>query len=83
MKVGEISNMIEAEEGYYVVQNVSEYDEAATRENIAYMVQQAKADFAAEQLERWIKETPLQLDEDLWETVKVDKMLTESSVFES
>lgn len=82
MEIGGVSDMIEAEEGYYIVQKVSEYDEDATLENMEYMEEQAKAGYAAQQLEKWLLETPLELDEVLWETVKVEKLLIDPSALE-
>jgi len=82
MEVGGISDIVEAEEGYYIVQRVSEYDEAATLENIEAWKDQERRQYSMQLLESWRKETPLQMDAELWKQVKIEGMLTDPEVLE-
>lgn len=82
LEVGGISGLVETEEGYYVVQRISEYEEEATLENIGYQKEQARRAWKEQQLSAWQEEAPLVLDEELWNTVQVKEMLTEASAQE-
>ena len=82
LQVGGVSELLETEEGYYVVQRVSEYDEAATLENIEWQKSQAKEDYCTRQIAVWTEETPLDLDENLWAQVKVETLLTDPALLE-
>lgn len=77
MESGQVSAPIETEDGWYVVQRVSDYDESATRDNLEYMQTQAKETYLMELEEAWQQETPLVIDEEVWGGVRVDEMLTE------
>lgn len=76
LKVGGVSGIIETDDGYYIVQNVSEYDETGTQEHTEEMRRAAKERHQEELLEKWEEETPLQIDEELWDSVKVEELLT-------
>ena len=80
LEVGEVSHMIETEEGYYIVQRVSEYDEEATLENIELQKEQARMNYSSELLGSWLLETPLEVDEVLWDTVEVKELLTDPAM---
>ena len=72
-----MSDPIETQDGWYVVQRVSDYDESATEENLEAMAQQAKEAYLMELERQWQEETPLEIDEEIWDAVRVDQMLTE------
>ncbi|MCI9680128.1 MAG: hypothetical protein HFI26_01955 [Lachnospiraceae bacterium] len=76
METGDVSGVIETQEGYYIVQKVSEYDEEASRERREELEYLAREDYCAELIETWKKETPLAIEEELWSTVRVDGLLT-------
>ncbi len=78
MNTGQISDPIETDDGYYVVQRVSDYDEAATIENREALRLEEKERYQIDLLESWKEETAFVLDEELWDTVAVDRMLTEA-----
>ena len=77
MEMGQVSDPIETQDGWYVVQRVSDYDESATEENLEAMAQQAKEAYLMELERQWQEETPLEIDEEIWDAVRVDQMLTE------
>ena len=78
MEVGQVSDPIETVDGWYVVQRVSDYDEDATADNLEAMTLQAKEDYLLELEAQWQEETPLVIEEEVWDTVRVDEMLTEA-----
>lgn len=77
MEIGGISGIIETQEGYYIVQKTSEYDEEASKEREEELKYLAREDYCAELVEKWKSETPLEILEEVWDTVRVDKLLTE------
>ncbi len=78
MEAGQVSDPIETEDGWYVVQRVSDYDEDATADNLEAMTLQAKEDYLLELEAQWQEETPLVIEEEVWDAVRVDEMLTEA-----
>lgn len=76
METGGISDLIETQEGYYIVQRVSEFDEEATREREEELKYFAREDYCAELVEKWGEETPLEIFPDVWDAVRVDSLLT-------
>ena len=77
METGEVSGIIETQEGYYIVQKTAEYDEEASKERMEEMKYLAREDYCAELIEEWKKETPLEILDAVWSAVRVDKLLTE------
>lgn len=77
MKVGGVSDIIETEDGWYVVQYVSDYDEDATEENLEALTEEAKQRHLQELEDAWEKETPLVLNEGVWENVRIRQPETE------
>ena len=76
LPVGGVSAVIATEEGWYVVQRVSELDEDATGDRLEELQEQAKQEHLEKLEETWAKETPLVTDEKVWDTVQVDGLLT-------
>lgn len=77
LEIGSVSDLVETEEGYYIVQRISAYDEEATQENIEAQKERTKALYYGKLLESWKEKTPLKLEKALWDTVQIDGMLTE------
>lgn len=73
----EVSEALETEDGYYIVQRVSDYDEEASAQYKESLIMQKKDAYLNELLGVWEEETPLVIDEELWDTVKIEEMLTE------
>ena len=59
------------------MQRVSDFDESATEDNLEAMIQQAKEEYLLELEAEWEKETPLVIEEEVWNGVRVDEILTE------
>lgn len=76
MEVGGISDLIETQEGYYIVQRISEYDEKATMEREEELKYLAREDYCTNLIEKWKEETPLEIMDEVWNTVRVDTLLT-------
>ena len=77
METGKVSDAIRTDDGWYVVQRVSDFDESATEDNLEAMIQQAKEEYLLELEAEWEKETPLVIEEEVWNGVRVDEILTE------
>lgn len=77
MEIGGISEIITTQEGYYIVQKISEYDEEASKERMEEMKYLAREDYCANLIEEWKEEIPLEIQEEVWDTVRVDRLLTE------
>ena len=77
LQVGGVSDILVTDDGYYVVQRVSEYEEAASLEYAEELRQRAAETYVEELLQEWEKETPLKIEEEVWDSVQVDKLLTE------
>ncbi len=71
LKPGGVSDVIQTEDGWYVVQHVTDYDEEATQENLEALTEDARQQHLLELEDAWEKETPLTLEESVWETVQV------------
>ncbi len=76
LPLGGVSGLIETEDGYYVVQRVSEYEEAASLEYLEELRQSARERYGEELLKEWEEETPLEIEEEIWDGVQVDEPLT-------
>ena len=77
METGQVSDPIETEDGWYVVQRVSDYDESATEDNLEAMEAQARENYLMELEQEWQQEAPLVIEEEVWDTVQIDQMLTD------
>ena len=76
LSVGGVSGLIETDDGYYVVQRVSEYEEKASEEYLEELRQAARENYSSELLKEWEMQTPLEIEEEIWESIRVDKPLT-------
>lgn len=77
LETGGVSGVIETQEGYYIVQRVSDYDEKASKERMEELKYLAREDFLAETIETWKTETPLEILPEVWDEVRVDEVLME------
>lgn len=77
LREGQVSGVIETEDGYYVVERVSDYDEEATAENAEELARQAKQEYLTELEAAWEQETPLSIHHEVWDTVRVEELLLE------
>lgn len=77
LEEGGVSGLIETEDGYYIVQKISDYDESATRENMESLEEQAREDYLLELEAAWEAETPLTVDEEVWGAIVIDGVISE------
>lgn len=75
MEVGQVSDPIETEEGYYVIQYISDYDEEATNANKEKLAQAKIQERFEEMYGQWRSQTEIVIDRELWDTVQVDQVL--------
>ena len=77
LPVGGVSGVIATDEGWYVVQHVSDLDADATSDRLEELKESAKQEYLQNLEDSWAKETPLKVDENVWETVQIDGLITE------
>ena len=77
LPVGGVSEVVTTEEGWYVIQHVSDLDEDATADRLEELKESAKQEHLKSLEDAWAEETPLQVDEEVWDTVQVDGLVTE------
>ncbi len=72
---GETDGPIETEEGYYVIQYITPLDEEATAENREMLLLMKKEERCREIYEGWKAEADFVIDQEVWDTVQVDRVL--------
>lgn len=72
--VGEVTDVIETDYGYYVGQLTSLFDEEATEEEKTSIIEERKEAKYTEVLETWMTESEITVNEEIWE--KVDFEMT-------
>lgn len=79
----EISSIVEAENGFYVLKCINTYDEAQTQANKEKIANQQKSEAFANEYETFVDTLPRQLNEELWATVEMisDENVTTDSFF--
>lgn len=77
LPVGGVSKVLATDDGYYIVQRVSEYEETASLEHEEELRQRAAEHYVEDLLAEWKKETPLEIVAEVWDSVLVDEPLTE------
>lgn len=75
MEPGQSAGPIQTEDGYYVIQYVSERDEQATAEYKEALIQQKKAQRCQEIYEGWLSAAEFSIDQEVWDQVQVDQVL--------
>ena len=76
LPVGGISDIIETQEGYYIVQRVSDYEEEASAERLEELKLLAREDYLGQMIETWKEETPLEIFDEVWDEVRVEELIT-------
>ena len=79
----EISGVIKAENGYYVLKCISTFDEAQTAANKEKIANQRKSEAFASEYNTFVDTLPRQLNEELWATVQMvsDEAVTTDTFF--
>lgn len=77
LKVGEVSDPIETEEGWFVVQHTNADDSDGTAYWKEYLTEQAKEDYCTAIYEGWKQDAEIILYEDVMDTVIVNDVLKE------
>lgn len=75
MDEGQISGPLETEEGYYVFQYVSAYDETATEENRERLYQAKVEEYRQELYETWYSQAVIEIHWEVWDEILVDQVL--------
>ena len=77
LPVGEISEPVETEEGWFVVQHTSDYDEEASDYWKEYLADMAKQERLTEILGEWMDEAEIEENEEVMDQVNVKIVLKE------
>lgn len=80
LEVGQTAGPIKTEEGYYVIQYVSEYDEEATLENMDKLALVKKEEKCREVYDQWLSQAEFTIHQEVWDTVQVDQVLFVSGI---
>ena len=75
MEVGQSAGPISTEDGYYVIQYVSQMDQQATKEHQEALVQQKKAQKCQEIYEGWLSAAKFVIDQEVWDEVEVQQVM--------
>ncbi len=76
LPLGGVSDIIETQEGYYIVQRVSDYEEEASMERLEELKFLARENYCDEMLKAWGEETPLEIIEEVWDEVRLEGLIT-------
>lgn len=72
LKTGEISNIIEASDGYYIIYCVDDYNEDATLEKKEEVIDERQSEKFIELFEQWQKDIEIEVNEETWDQIKFD-----------
>lgn len=74
LKAGEVSDVIDGEDGCYVVKLVSELDEDATEAKKDEIIYTREEEAYNALVEKWMEETAIKVNEDVWSTIDFKKL---------
>jgi len=79
----EISDIIEAENGFYVIKCISTFDEAQTQANKVRIANKRRSEAFAQEYDAFVNTLPRKLNEELWATVELigDEAVTTDTFF--
>lgn len=83
LKVGEVSGVVETDNGYYIVRLDSEFDEKATAEKKEEMITQKQDDHYQDVLSGWKDEAKWTINEEEWEKVVFEDLFTQPASTEA
>lgn len=69
LKKGEMTDVIETENGCYVAKLVSTFDKDATETKKATMIQEKKSEYCDEVIDGWKEETEIKVDDKVWDKI--------------
>ena len=74
LKKGEISDIVETSQGYYILYCVVENDEDAMRENEENIIKSRQDEIFAAKYDEWIREYDVYIVSDLWNRIKISRV---------
>lgn len=72
LKTGEMSNIIEGSDGYYIIYCVDDYNEDATLEKKEEVIDKRQSRKFVELFEQWERDVELELNDKIWEQIQFD-----------
>ena len=83
LEVGDFSGVIEAADGFYIVQLVSTYDADATNEKIKEVLAERGSERYNELMAEWIKEVKVKVNDDVWKNMSLHALKISSDFAEA
>jgi len=72
LKTGEISNIVETEDGYYILYCVSDYNEDATLEKKEEIIAERQNNTFKKLYTQWASDTKVSVNEKIWDELKLE-----------
>lgn len=72
LKTGEMSNIVEASDGYYIIYCVDDYNEDATLEKKEEVIDERQSKKFIELYEQWEKGVEVEINEEVWDQIQFD-----------
>ena len=73
LETGEVSQVIETEEGYYIIKCLSTFDKAQTDLNKLMILEERRREVFGEEYDAFVETLARQLNRELWETMTLPK----------
>ena len=74
MKTGEMSKVMTAEDGYYVLYSVSDFDEEATRQKKEQIIEKEQEKIFSEAYAGWSEQYDVELGQNLWKEITLESL---------
>ncbi len=72
LKTGEMSNIVEASDGYYIIYCLDDYNEDATLEKKEEVIDERQSEKFIELFEQWQKDIEIEVNEEIWDQIEFD-----------
>lgn len=76
LEEGQVSDVIENENGYYIVKLISSRDEEKTEQRKSELLEQKRENFFQQLYEGWVADVDYQVDEEVWSSVTFENNIT-------
>lgn len=72
LKTGEMSNIIEGSDGYYIIYCVDDYNEDATLEKKEEVIDERQSKEFIKLFEQWERDVEVEINEEVWDQIQFD-----------
>lgn len=81
LATGEVSNIIETEDGFYIIKCINDYMEAETMENKEKILEEYKREVFLKEYNPFKKNISVEINDNLWRTINPDSELVDMELF--